>query len=204
VSASVSETMRVQRCVLLHAGSAHTCGCCSVGQIGFSFFVDILVRTLTVPWFFTSCSRAARAPVGFHTCRSTGCRVCPVNVHMHTLSALTCSPRVTGDLLDLLSNLGGFVIRVRIPCIVHVSCMYRERILMCPVHQDTSGYNKIHLQIRTSLDTIEIHVSHYVSLMYVVSRMYPQCILEPLQIHVSHKCIPHVSRMYPTSKIHIS
>ena len=92
MSASVSETMRVQRCVLLHAGSAHTCGCCSVGQIGFSFFVDILVRTLTVPWFFTSCSRAARAPVGFHTCRSTGCRVCPVNVHMHTLSALTCSP----------------------------------------------------------------------------------------------------------------
>ena len=165
------------------------------------FFVDILVRTLTVPWFFTSCSRAARAPVGFHTCRSTGCRVCPVNVHMHTLSALTCSPRVTGDLLDLLSNLGGFVIRVRIPCIVHVSCMYRERILMCPVHQDTSGYNKIHLQIRTSLDTIEIHVSHYVSLMY------PACILNVssnLCRYMYLICIPHVSRMYPTCKIHIS
>jgi hypothetical protein len=29
--------------------------------------------------------------------------------------------------------------------------------------------------------------------------MYPPCILEPLQIHVSHMypaCIPHVSRMY--------
>ena len=31
--------------------------------------------------------------------------------------------------------------------------------------------------------------------------MYPLCILEPLQIHVSHMypaCIPHVSIMYPT------
>ena len=68
---------------------------------------------------------------------------------------------VAGVTGGLLSNLGGFLIRIRIPCIVHVSCMYRERILMCPVHihQDTTGYNKIHLQIRTSLDTIEIHVS---------------------------------------------
>jgi hypothetical protein len=65
---------------------------------------------------------------------------------------------VAGVTGGLLSNLGGFLIRIRIPCIVHVSCMYRERILMCPVHihQDTTGYNKIHLQIRTSLDTIEI------------------------------------------------
>jgi hypothetical protein len=34
--------------------------------------------------------------------------------------------------------------------------------------------------------------------------MYPQCILEPLRIHVSHMypaCIPHVSRMYPTCKM---
>jgi hypothetical protein len=106
--------------------------------------------------------------------------------------------RVTGG---LLSNLGGFVIRIRIPCIVHVSCMYRERILMCPVHihQDTSGYNKIHLQIRTSLDTIEIHVSHYVSLMY------PACILNVSSnlcrmIHVSHMypaCIPRARYIYP-------
>ena len=85
----------------------------------------------------------------------------------------------------------------------HVSCMYRERILMCPVHihQDTSGYNKIHLQIRTSLDTIEIHVSHYVSLMY------PACILNVssnLYRYMYLICIPHVSRMYSTCKIHIS
>jgi hypothetical protein len=44
------------------------------------------------------------------------------------------------------------------PCIVHVSCMYRACISMCPVHiyiytsininkhQYTSRYNKIHLQ----------------------------------------------------------
>ena len=34
-----------------------------------------------------------------------------------------------------------------------------------------------------------------------VSRMYPLCIIEPLQIHVSRMypaCIPHVSRMYPS------
>jgi hypothetical protein len=45
--------------------------------------------------------------------------------------------RVTGG---LLSNLGGFVIRIRIPCIVHVSCMYHACIVnvryldACPVH----------------------------------------------------------------------
>ena len=46
----------------------------------------------------------------------------------------------------LLSSLGGFVIRIRIPCIVHVSCMYLACILMCPVHihQDTSRYIEIH------------------------------------------------------------
>ena len=115
----------------------------------------------------------------------------------------------------LISNLGGVVIRIRIPYIVHVSCMYRERILMCPVHihQDTSsGYNKIHLQIRPqirstwirstwirstwirSLDTIEIHVSHYVSLMY------PACILNVssnLYGYMYLICITYVSRMYP-------
>jgi hypothetical protein len=91
---------------------------------------------------------------------------------------------------------------IRIPCIhVHVSCMYHERILMRPVHihQDTSGYNKIHLQIRTSLDTIEIHVSHYVSLMY------PACILNVI-LNVSSNlcrymypaCIPHVSHVQDT------
>ena len=58
--------------------------------------------------------------------------------------------RVTGG---LLSNLGGFVITIRIPCIVHVSCMYRGRILMCPVHihQDTSRY--IRIQQDTFADT---------------------------------------------------
>jgi hypothetical protein len=90
----------------------------------------------------------------------------------------------------------GVSYRIRILMYFDVSCMYPDRILMCPVHiiQDASRYNKIHiLQIRTSLYTIEIHVSHYVSLMY------PACIL-----HVSSNlcrymyliCIPHVSRMY--------
>ena len=54
-----------------------------------------------------------------------------------------CQRRVT---VLLLSNLGTFVIRIRILCIVHVFCMYFECILMCPVHihQDTSRYIKIH------------------------------------------------------------
>jgi hypothetical protein len=50
-----------------------------------------------------------------------------------------------GGFEGLLSNLGGFVIRIRILCILHVSCMYLACILMCPVHihQDTSRYFKI-------------------------------------------------------------
>jgi hypothetical protein len=74
---------------------------------------------------------------------------------------------------------------------------------MCPVHihQDTSGYNKIHnLQIRTSLDTIEIHVSQYEFLMY------PACILNVssnLCRYMYLICIPHVSRMYPTCKMYL-
>ena len=62
--------------------------------------------------------------------------------------ALDCSSaaldlRVT---VLLLSNLGTFVIRIRILCIVHVFRMYFACILMCPVHihQDTSRYIKIH------------------------------------------------------------
>jgi hypothetical protein len=49
----------------------------------------------------------------------------------------------------LLSSLGGFVIRIRIPCIAHVSCMYPACILMCSVHihQDTSRYIEIHLYL---------------------------------------------------------
>ena len=54
---------------------------------------------------------------------------------------------VLGVTWGLLSSLGGFVIRIRIPCIAHVSCMYLACILMCPVHihQDTSRYIEIHL-----------------------------------------------------------
>jgi hypothetical protein len=59
----------------------------------FFFCRHILVRTLTrYCTVFMSHRARARAPVGFYTCRSTGCRVCRVNVHMHTSSALTCSP----------------------------------------------------------------------------------------------------------------
>jgi hypothetical protein len=56
---------------------------------------------------------------------------------------------VVGVTWGLLSSLGGFVIRIRIPCIVHVSCMYLACILMCPVHihQDTSRYIEIHLYL---------------------------------------------------------
>ena len=62
-------------------------------------------------------------------------------------------------------------------CIPHVSRMYLAS------------------EIRTSPDTFEIHVSHYVFLMY------PACI-----VHVSSNrcrymypiCMSHVSRMYPT------
>jgi len=41
---------------------------------------------------------------------------------------------VAGGDVGFVIEFGGGVIRIRIPCIVHVSCMYRERILMCPVH----------------------------------------------------------------------
>ena len=50
----------------------------------------------------------------------------------------------------MLSNLGVFVIRIRILCIVHVSCMYLACILMCPVHQDTC---KIHRDFEIHQDT---------------------------------------------------
>jgi hypothetical protein len=60
---------------------------------------------------------------------------------------------VTGG---FLSFFGGGSYRIRILMYFDVSCMYPDRILMCPVkiHQDTARYSKIHLQIRTSLDTI--------------------------------------------------
>jgi len=59
-----------------------------------------------------------------------------------TSTLLPAKARVTWG---LLSSLGGFVIRIRIPCIAHVSCVYPACILMCPVHihQDTSTI-KIH------------------------------------------------------------
>ena len=59
------------------------------------------------------------------------------------------SSLLQGVTWGLLSSLGGFVIRIRIPCIVHVSCMYLACILMCPVHihQDTSRYIEIHLYL---------------------------------------------------------
>ena len=53
--------------------------------------------------------------------------------------------------VPLLSNLGTFVIRIRILCILHVSCMYSACILMCPVI-----YIKIHFRY------IKIHL--YLSL----------------------------------------
>lgn len=49
-------------------------------------------------------------------------------------------------------------------------------------------------QIHICLDEFEIHVSHY------VSRMYLACIL----ITLADTCIPHVSRMYPASQIRTS
>ena len=82
-------------------------------------------------------------------------------------------------------------------CVMHVSWTYLD---VSQIQQDTSGYNKIHLQIRTSLDTIEIHVSHYVSLMY------PACIVNAPRTSAD-TCISYVSRMYPacilTCKMHI-
>jgi hypothetical protein len=68
----------------------------------------------------------------------------------------------------LLSSLGGFVIRIRIPCIVHVSCMYLACILMCPVHilvhQDTSRYIEIHLYL---------HFGHHRKCIFIPRDMYP-------------------------------
>ena len=90
MSASVSETMRVQQSVLLHAGSAHTWLLQRRSDRIF-FFCRHSCSDPYCTVFLTLRARA-RAPVGFLTCRSTGCRVCRVNVHMHTLSALTCSP----------------------------------------------------------------------------------------------------------------
>jgi hypothetical protein len=86
VSASVSETMRVQQSVLLHAGSAHTWLLQRRSDRIF-FFCRHSCSDPYCTVFLTLRARA-RAPVGFLTCRSTGCRVCRVNVHMHTLSAL--------------------------------------------------------------------------------------------------------------------
>ncbi len=124
-------------------------------------------------------------------------------VTMHKAQWYTCRRPGAGVTWGFLSFFGGGSYRIRILMYFDVSCMYPDRILMCPVyiHQDTTRYNKIHLQIRTSLDTIEIHVSHYVSLMY------PACILYVSSNHCRYMyliCIPHVSRMYPTCKIHVS
>jgi hypothetical protein len=49
--------------------------------------------------------------------------------------------------------------------------------------------------------TLRIHLRYMYLIICIpyVSRMYPPCILEPLQIHVSHMylaCIPHVSHVY--------
>ena len=48
-----------------------------------------------------------------------------------------------------LSFLGGVSYRIRILMYFDVSCMYPDRILMCPVHihQDTSRYIEIHLYL---------------------------------------------------------
>ena len=52
-----------------------------------------------------------------------------------------------GGFEGLLSNLGGFVIRIRILCILHVSCMYLACILMY-----------LNPQIHDKQDTFMIHV----------------------------------------------
>jgi hypothetical protein len=114
--------------------------------------------------------------------------------------------RVTGG---LLSNLGGVVIRIRIPCVMHVSCMYRERILMCPVHiqihQDTTRYIcryvPLWIQLRYMYLIMYLSCISHVSSMYprtsadtcisYVSRMYPACIPRARYIY------PDVSDMYP-------
>ena len=70
-----------------------------------------------------------------------------------------------------------------------------------------SRYNKIHLQIRTSLDTIEIHVSHYVSLMYLACilhvssnlcrYMYLICIPKCISIHFFQRSVDTSAYVQP-------
>ena len=87
----------------------------------------------------------------------------------------------------------GVSYRIRILMYFDVSCMYPDRILMCPVHiQDASRYNKIHiLQIRTYL---------CIQLRYMYLIMYPSCIPHVSRMYPrtsADTCISYVSRMYP-------
>ena len=82
-----------------------------------------------------------------------------------------------------LSFFGGGSYRIRILMYFNVSCMYPDRILMCPVHihQDTSRYIKI------NQDTTR-YICRYVPLWIQSRYMY---------LIMYFICIPHVSRMYP-------
>ena len=115
----------------------------------------------------------------------------------------------------------------------HVSRMYPACILITLADTCIPHVSRMHpaSQIRTSQDTFGIHVSHHVSwkcfacILHLVSSnhcryiyptcilhvscMYPECILEPLEIHVTlmypasilhvSLCIPHVSRVRSSS-----
>jgi hypothetical protein len=93
----------------------------------------------------------------------------------------------------------GVSYRIRILMYFDVSCMYPDRILMCPVHiQDASRYNKIHiLQIRTYL---------CIQLRYMYLIMYPSCIPHVSSMYPrtsADTCISYVSRMYPACTSHV-
>jgi hypothetical protein len=80
-------------------------------------------------------------------------------------------------------------------CIVHVSCMYRERILMCPVyiyikiHQDTTRYICRYMYVPLWIRLRYMYLIRYLSCIPHVSSMYPRTSADT--------CISYVSRMYP-------
>jgi hypothetical protein len=91
---------------------------------------------------FSSCSSlryvlARRGQTGPHDLLALGAS------HPHIAVAADV---ITGVTWGFLSFLGGVSYRIRILMYFDVSCMYPDRILMCPVHihQDTSRYIKIH------------------------------------------------------------
>ena len=101
-------------------------------------------------------------------------------------------PEALWETWGLLSNLGGFVIRIRILCILHVSCMYFPCILMYMngSHQDTPRYIKIHQDTFVSISLVIMEM--YLTLGYVSF----------FRIHLGYIHVTFQDTMYLTPQIH--